>query len=304
VSGDRKPERSDLWVEEDQSGILRVRYRVTETLHSAKSELQRVDVLESAGFGRLLINDGVIMLSERDERIYHEMIAHVPLFVSPRVERALVVGGGDGGTVRELLRHATLSHCRLVEIDENVVEACRRHIPQTAATLDDPRVEVTIEDGVSYVSRTSERYDLVIVDSSDPEGPAAPLFGPEFYGQVQRILTDDGIVVSQAESPFYESSAQLSLVRILSGLFNRVRIYNYSNLSYPGGLWSFSFASNGDLCPVGDFDEKRVERSGMSFHYYNADVHRAAFALPSFQLEQLGDLLTPLKGHSAFFAKS
>jgi spermidine synthase len=295
VSGSGKRGADDLWVEEDQNEIVRVRYRVAKTLHSAERGIQRVDILETAGFGRMLLNDGVIMLSERDERIYHEMIAHVPMFVSPRVERALVIGGGDGGTVRELLRHPSVTHCKLVEIDENVVEACRRHIPQTAAALDDPRVEITIADGVSYAARTAERFDLIVVDSSDPEGPAVPLFGAEFYGDVHRVLTDRGVVVSQAESPFYESSAQASLVRVLSERFRRVRIYNYSNLTYPGGLWSFSFAAKGDLCPVGDFDPRRVERAGLSFHYYNAAVHRAAFALPSFQLEQLGSLLTPLK---------
>jgi spermidine synthase len=300
----KRAAESDHWVEEDQDEFVHVRYRVERQLHTTRSAFQRVDVVETTGFGRMLVNDGTIMLSERDERIYHEMIVHVPMFVSPSVERVLVIGGGDGGTVREVLRHASVSYCRLVEIDGEVIEACRRHIPQTAAALEDPRVEISIEDGVSYVAETAERYDLVIVDSSDPVGPALPLFGAEFYGNVERILTDEGIVVSQAESPFYEASTQISLVKVLSGLFRRVRIFNSSNLTYPGGLWSFSFAGKGDLCPVGDFDGKRVERSGMSFYYYNPAVHRAAFALPAFQLEQLGDLLTPLKGHSTFFDNS
>lgn len=291
----RRESEPDLWVEEDQDEIVCVRYRVKRKLHTARSAFQRVDIVETTGFGRMLVNDGTVMLSERDERIYHEMITHVPMFVGPSVERVLVVGGGDGGTVREVLRHASVSHCRLVEIDEEVIEACRRHLPQTAAALEDPRVEVSIEDGVSYVAGTAERYDLIIVDSTDPVGPAVPLFGAEFYGNVARILTDEGIVVSQAESPFYEAPAQISLLKVLRGLFNRVRVFNYSNLTYPGGLWSFSFAGKSDLCPVGDFDGERVERSGMSFYYYNAAVHRAAFALPAFQLEQLGDLLTPLK---------
>jgi spermidine synthase len=176
-----------------------------------------------------------------------------------------------------------------------VVEACRRHLPQTAAALDDPRVAISIEDGVSFVAATDDRYDLVIVDSSDPVGPAAPLFGAGFYEQVNRILTDDGVVVSQAESPFYEASVQRSLVRILKDRFAAVRVYNYSNLTYPGGLWSFSFASKGDLCPLGDFDDRRVERAGLSCYYYSPEVHRAAFALPAFQRKQLGELLTPFK---------
>jgi spermidine synthase len=290
----------DLWVEENQGEILRVRYRVARRLHATRSDVQRVDVVETTGFGRMLLNDGTIMLSERDERIYHEMIVHVPMFVGPPVARVLVIGGGDGGTVREVLRHPSVSYCKLVEIDAEVVEACRRHLPQTAAALDDPRVEISIEDGVSYVAETTERYDLVIVDSGDPVGPAVPLFGAEFYRNVERILSDEGIVVSQAESPFYEASTQIELVKVLGALFRRVRIYNYSNLTYPGGLWSFSFAGKGDRCPVGDFDAARVERSRMSFHYYSPAVHRAAFALPAFQLEQLGPHLTPLKAEGVF----
>ena len=190
MSEPRKPTRqpkSDRWFEEDQSDILRVRYRMEQTLYAADSEHQRVEVARSAGFGRMLINDGTVMLSERDERIYHEMIAHVPLFVLPRAERVLVIGGGDGGTVREVLRHESVEHCRLVEIDAKVLEACRKHIPQTAAALEDSRVEVSVEDGVAFVARTEDRYDLVIVDSSDPVGPAVPLFGEEFYGHVQRV---------------------------------------------------------------------------------------------------------------------
>lgn len=286
----------DRWVEEDQQGVLRVRYRAKRTLFSAKSEYQQVDIVETPGFGRMLFTDGSAMLSERDERVYHEMIAHVPLFARPGIRRVLVIGGGDGGTVREVLRHPGIEICRLVEIDETVVEACRRHLPQTAAALDDPRVDVRIEDGLTHVERGDECYDLVLVDSNDPEGPAEPLFGTRFYANVQRVLSDGGIVVSHAHSPFYNLSEQEGLLRILEEHFRYVRIYNYSNLTYPGGLWSFTFAGKGDLCPVADLDPARVERSGLDFHYYNARVHRAAFSLPQFQLDRLRPLLTPESG--------
>lgn len=281
----------DLWVEEDLQGIVRTRYRVTKTLFDATSDFQHIAIVETAGLGRMLINDGDIMFSERDEFVYHEMIAHVPLFARPGAERVLIVGGGDGGTAREVLRHPSVSYCRLVEIDRMVVDACKAHIPQTAAALDDPRVEVAIEDGVAYVARTSDRYDLVIVDSCDPVGPSEPLFGAEFYTNVRRVLNDDGIVVSHAHSPFYDAEAQTSLLRVLGESFRRVDLYNYSNLTYPGGLWSFSFASRGNACPVGDLDPRRIEESGLPFRYYSAAVHRAAFALPEFQRKQLGDLL-------------
>jgi len=148
---------------------------------------------------------------------------------------------------------------------------------------------------VAYVARTDEVYDLVVVDSSDPIGLATPLFGEEFYSNVHRILAEDGIVVSQADSPFYGLELQESLLRILAGLFRRVQIYNYSNMTYPGGLWSFTFAGKGDICPIGSFDERRVKASGLSFHYYNPAVHRAAFVHPEFQEARLGGILTPFR---------
>jgi spermidine synthase len=282
-----------LWVEELHDDVLGLRYKVKRTLFSGESEFQRIDIVETEGFGRMLFNDGLVMISERDERIYHEMISHVPLFVHPSAERVLVIGGGDGGTVREVLRHPGVLHCRLVEIDPVVVEGCRQHLRQTSEALEDPRVEVSIADGVEFVAGTDERYDLVIVDSTDPIGPATPLFGPAFYRNVQRVLNDDGIVVSQAESPFYEAERQRSLLGILRDNFSRVHIYNYVNLTYPGGLWSFSYAAKDGRCPIGGFDAKRVANAGLELEYYNARIHRAAFVLPEFQQRNLTPLLSP-----------
>jgi len=288
-----------LWVEENHDDILTLRYRVEKTLFSGESDFQHIDIVETSGFGKMLFNDSTAMISERDEFIYHEMISHVPLFVHPGAERVLVIGGGDGGTVREVLKHPTVRHCRLVEIDPLVVEGCRKHIPVTAAALEDPRAEVTIGDGVEFVAVTDERYDLVIVDSTDPVGPATPLFGPEFYGNVHRVLLDGGLAVSQAESSLLELDAQKSLLRILSTIYDRVHLYNYVNMTYPGGLWSFSFASKGQLCPLGNFDEGRVKTSGIEFRYYNPLIHRAAFALPTFQARALAPYLTPFEESQA-----
>lgn len=291
--------RPQMWIHENHQDVLQTHYRVARSLYSAQSEHQHVDVVETTGFGRMLFNDSVAMLSERDEFVYHEMISHVPLFVRPGIERVLVIGGGDGGTVREVLRHPSVSYVRLVEIDAKVVEGCRQHLPWTAATLNDPRVEVTIADGVAYVAQTRDVYDLVLVDSTDPVGPAEPLFGREFYAGVYRILANDGIVVSQAESPFYEAKMQASLLAILGEAFTTVQLYNYSNLTYPGGLWSFSFACKCATCPVGDFDPARVAASGLAFRYYNPRIHRAAFVHPEFQARNLAEHLTPLKWDAA-----
>jgi spermidine synthase len=283
-----------LWVEENHDDFLTLRYRVEKTLFSGESDFQHIDIVETSGFGKMLFNDSTVMISERDEFIYHEMISHVPLFVHPGAERVLVIGGGDGGTVREVLKHPSVRHCRLVEIDPLVVEGCRKHIPVTSAALEDPRAEVTIGDGVQFVAVTDERYDVVIVDSTDPVGPATPLFGSEFYGNVHRVLDDGGIAVSQAESCLLELDAQKSLLRILSAIYDRVHVYNYVNMTYPGGLWSFSFATKGELCPLANFDEGRVRASGIEFRYYNPLIHRAAFALPTFQAEELAPHLTPI----------
>ena len=184
----------------------------------------------------------------------------------------------------------------LVEIDRLVVDACREHIPETASALADPRCEVIISDGLDFISRApAGRYDLIIVDSTDPGGPSVPLFGEAFYAAVHRALSPQGIVVAQAESPSHEPAVQRRMLSILDASFARVQIYNYSNLIFPSGLWSFSYACKGDLCPVGDFDPQRVSRSGLRFRYYNPEVHRASFLHPQFQRDLLADVLTPWK---------
>lgn len=283
-----------LWVEETHQKAVTLRFRVRRTLFEGRSPFQKVHIVETVDHGRLLINDGMFMVCERDEFVYHEMICHVPLFLHPAPEKVLVIGGGDGGTVREVLKHRGVKECRLVEIDAMVVEACKEFLPRTASALDDPRASVTIDDGVRFVAETDERFDVVLVDSTDPYGAAAGLFDETFYSNVKKILTDQGIVVAQGESPFYEIETQKSMVEKMGSLFERVHIYNYTNLTYPGGFWSFVLASRG-LCPIGDFDRSRVEKSDLPLSWYNADLHRGAFAIPEFQRSALGASLTPFK---------
>lgn len=269
------------WVDEEYQGIVRTGFRLKKRLFRGKSPFQEVEVVQTSGHGKLLLIDGMTMVSERDEFVYHEMIAHVPLFLHPRPRRVLVIGGGDGGTVREVLRHKSVERCVLVEIDALVVDASRRFIPQTAAKLSDRRAEVRIEDGVKYVRETRERFDVVIVDSTEPFGPAKELFGPSFYKDVRRVLTADGVVVSQAGSPFYEIATIKNLGRILKPVFPVVDAYLFTNLTYPGGLWAFTFASKG-LRPVRDLRPRRVKDARMPLRWYNAQVHAGAFALPEF----------------------
>ena len=200
------------WIEENFKDRIIMRYPMKRTLFSEKSPFQQVDVVETDGFGNMLLNDNYVMITERDEFIYHEMIAHVPLFVHPEPKKVLVIGGGDGGTIREAIRHPSVEHCDLVEIDGAVIEACKKFIPLTASALDNSRVSVHVEDGVKFARQCpANTYDVIMVDSTDPIGPSEPLFGPDFYKNIHRILKRDGIVVSQAESLFYELDTQHAL---------------------------------------------------------------------------------------------
>lgn len=285
-----EPTNAHMWIEENHRGMMAFRVRVTKTLFSQQTDFQSVDVVETPYYGRMLLNDGLVMVTERDEFIYHDMITHPALFVHPLPKRVLVIGGGDGGTAREVLRHKSVEKCVMVEIDGAVVEACQKFIPQTASQLTHPKLELRIEDAVKYVAETREKFDVILIDSTDPIGPATPLFGPEFYGNVNRCLNADGIVVSQGESPFYDAPTQQALLKVIGEKFPILRMYNFNNMTYPGGYWSFSFASK-KFHPVRDFDAKRVEKSGLEFGYYNADLHKACFCLPSFMKKNVGALL-------------
>ncbi len=276
---------SDLWVEEKISECYGMRFKVEKVLFSKKSPFQTVDIVETKGHGRMLLNDGLVMLSERDEFIYHEMITHVPLFLHPNPKKVLVIGGGDGGTAREVIRHKSVQKCVMVEIDQVVVNACREFIPQTASCLDDPKIILIIEDGVKYVHETKEKFDVIIVDSTDPIGPAQPLFGIEFYRDIFSCLTEDGIVVSQGESPIYHVEMQNKLMSIINQVFPISSIYHFTNLTYPGGRWCFTYAAK--TIKPNQIDFTKVLNQKIECQYYNAEVHQAAFVLPEFMKKNL-----------------
>jgi spermidine synthase len=268
-------------------------FKVEKTLFSDQSRFQQVDVVKTHGHGCMLLNDGLIMFSERDEFAYHEMIAHVPLFVHPTPKHVLVIGGGDGGTVREVLKHQEISRVVMVEIDDMVVQACRTYLPTLSEAMDDPRLELLIEDGVKYVANTKEKFDIVIIDSTDPVGPAAPLFNRPFYEKVANLLKPDGILISQAESPWYDHEIQHAMLNNQRPFFKKLHLYLFSTLTYPGGLWSFAYGSK-NFCPIHNFEPTRVERSGILTRYYNPGVHRSAFMLPTFVAENLSSILDPI----------
>lgn len=277
----------DLWYTENHSKDVRFSIRVTNQIFSAKSEFQQIDLMESVEFGRFLTLDGLMMVTERDEFIYHEMIVHVPMATNPEIKRVLVIGAGDGGTIRELCRYDTIEHIDMVEIDEMVVDVCREHFKQTSCSLDDPRVHIYYEDGLRFVRRKENEYDLIIVDSTDPFGPGEGLFTREFYGNCYKALSEDGILINQHESPYYTQYAE-SMQRAHRGIvafFPVTRVYQAHIPTYPSGLWMFGFASK-KYDPL-EFDADRWNSLGISTAYYNTDIHRGSFALPTYVKELL-----------------
>ncbi len=285
---------SDTWFEElDAEQNLGMKFRTTKHLFSKKSPFQQVDIYNTVTHGRLLAHDGLIMVTEKDEFIYHDMITHVPMMTHPNPEKVLIIGGGDGGTAREVLRYKSVKKCVMVEIDPVVIDASREWLPQTSCQFNNPKLEILIADGVDFMKTSKETFDVIIVDSSDPIGPATPLFNIDFYKDIYARLSDDGIVVSQCESPYYHKAMQKTLLGILKDLFPRVHLYTYTNLSYPGGYWAFSFASK-TLCPLKDLKIERVKKENLEFQYYNENIHWGAFQLPSFMQKEYKNLLTPL----------
>ena len=279
-----------MWVEEKQDDFLSYRYQIKKKFFSGKSKWQEVEIVETLGHGRMLLNDKVVMVSERDEFVYHEMMAHVPLFVHPSPKKVLIIGGGDGGTAREVVRHDRVEKCVVVEIDQMVVDACREHLPSCSTGFSHPKVELIINDGIKFMRETEEKFDIILVDSTDPIGPATPLFGQDFYRDLSGALTDEGIVVAQGESPWYYSSMQNKLLEILGKFFAIVTCYNYTNLTYPGGFWSFCWGSR-KTHPLNNM----IRAKDFACRYYKQDVHRSAFVLPQFQYEQMGHLVKGMK---------
>ena len=280
-----------LWFSEMQTPNVKFSIRVERQLYSGQSEFQRIDVFESPEFGRFLTLDGYMMLTERDEFIYHEMITHVPLAVHPKVKRVLVIGAGDGGVIRELVRYPEIEDIDLVEIDELVVEVCRKYLPQTACRLDDPRVHIHYEDGLKYIRSCEDEYDLILVDSTDPFGPGEGLFTREFYGNCFKALKDDGIMINQHESPFYaeDAAACQSMHKLIVESVPISKIYQAHIPTYPSGHWLFGFASK-KYHPLRDLDETRWNLRGLSCKYYTTTLHKGAFYIPAYVERLLKDV--------------
>ena len=273
----------ELWFSEFHTPDVKHSIRVQRHLYSHKSEFQQIDIYDTPEFGKVLTLDGNVMLTERDEFIYDEMITHVPMAVHPNVQDVLVIGAGDGGVVRELARYESIRRIDLVEMDEQVLDACRRYLPGNACRLDDDRVHIYFDNALRFIRRKHAQYDLIIVDSTDPFGPSEGYFTREFYGICYNALREDGIMVNQQGSPFYHQDAeamQRSHKRIVSTL-PISRVYQAHIPTYAAGYWLFGFASK-KYHPIDDFDRDKWLALHLKTNYYTVRLHTGAFCLPAF----------------------
>lgn len=285
----KKDQTLDLWFQDsiEFGHGCSIRIKIKNILYNSRSQYQEIAILETEKLGRMLVIDGITMLTEWDEYAYHEMITHVPLLVHQKPSRILVIGGGDGGTVREILKHPEVEVVHVCEIDEEVVNACRRYLPSLASSFDDPRVNIFYEDGARFVTEQSESYDIIIVDSTDPLGPGQILFQKDFYENLKRALSKEGIAVTQCESIFLHQHVIKGVFSFARQLFPILGYYNTMVPTYPSGVIGFFFCSL-KRDPLRDIEGGRVERL-KELKYYTSEVHRSSFTLPRFA----ADLLQP-----------
>jgi len=273
----------DFWFSEMHTNNVKMSIRVEKQLFSGTSDFQRIDIFDSVEFGRFLTSDGSVIFSEKDEFTYDEMIVHVPMAVHPSVKKVLVIGGGDGGVARELSYYDEIEEIDVVEPDELFVNVCREFFPDNAKGLDDPRVKIFYRDGLRFLRGKQDQYDLIINDSTDPLGYTAGLFTKEFYGSCYKALKEDGIMVYQHGSPFFDVDEEScrTMHRKAFRSFPISRVYQAHIPTCPSGYWLFGFASK-KYHPLRDFDPVRWEKRGLKTWYYSANLHRGAFMLPKY----------------------
>ncbi|MEM0951480.1 MAG: polyamine aminopropyltransferase [Cyanobacteria bacterium P01_H01_bin.74] len=279
-----------LWVHENFQNSLSMGYKVTDMLFNAQSKFQQISIVETALMGKMLLLDGMVMTSERDEFIYHELIAHIPLLAHPCPKTVLIIGGGDGGTLREVLKHPTVERAVLCEIDEMVIDACKQFLPTIASTLnseqDAARFEIELRDGAAYVYENPNTFDVIIVDSTDPIGPGERLFTEAFYKNTKAALTESGIMVNQSESPISSPDECRRINAMLHAVFPVVKPYTACVPTYPGSQWTWTFCSNGILpnnnTGPSASQPDRVAPLTPQCRYFNADIQHAVFALPNY----------------------
>lgn len=285
-SGKIKHSRNIWFTEKNENIALSLRH-TGERLFLRYSDYQKIEIYQTEAFGKILVLDGKIVCAEEDEYVYHEMIAHVPAFAHPKPRKVLVIGGGDGGTIRELVKHEQLESIDLVEIDAQVVKASREYLPAMSQALDHAKVRLKIEDGIAFVEQCKEAsYDIVIVDSDEPEGPGKGLFTESFYQQVHKVLKPDGILVTQSESPRYNQHIFQDVFKKYRKVFGPANVHCYLMFlpSFPSGMWSFSFSSKNHGTHAPKASKEKIDDFCARFQlkYYSFDVHNSSFVLPQF----------------------
>jgi len=256
--------------------------KITEKLHEEQSPFQKIEIYQTESFGKLMVIDGYIMLTERDNFIYHEMMSHPVLFTHPDPQQVLIIGGGDCGTLREVLKHDNVKSAQQVDIDERVTRLSEIHFPELCESNSDPRAKLHFEDGINWVKNAdAASYDVIIVDSTDPVGPGEVLFSTEFYQNCQRILKKGGMLVQQSESPLlhYDSILKPMHQRMKAAGSEHTLSFNFPQCVYPSGWWSCTVSG---AKPLQSFREGDVINKTFTTRYYNNAIHKAAMALPEF----------------------
>jgi spermidine synthase len=270
------------WFDETLYADHRQSLRVERTLYDSRTGHQRLQVFENSRFGRVLTLDGVVQTTEGDEWIYHEMMAHVPILAHGAARQVLIIGGGDGGMAREVLRHTSVERLTMVEIDAGVVDFSKQYLPSlSAGAFDDPRLDLVIADGAAFVAESPDRFDVILVDSTDPVGPGEVLFTETFYGRARERLAEGGILVTQNGVPFLQPDELTNTMRALRALFADASCYLATIPTYAGGPMAFGWATNGDARAAGvETITSRHDAAGLDCRYYAPEVHVAAFSLP------------------------
>ncbi|MGL4860393.1 MAG: polyamine aminopropyltransferase [Enterobacteriaceae bacterium] len=265
-------------------------FQMDEVVFQHKSEHQDLLIFDNRDLGRVMALDGIIQTTEKDEFIYHEMMAHVPLFAQGNPEKVLIIGGGDGGSLREVCRHHSVKQIVMVEIDPSVVELCRRYLPRHSdGAFDDPRFQLVIDDGVKFVTQCEEKFDLIICDCTDPVGPGAVLFSPTFYQACARALNERGIFIAQNGVCFFQQAEAVSSYHHLTTCFQDVSFYQAAIPTYYGGMMAFAWASHDpslSQVPLNTLQE-RFNQAQIPCRYYNPAIHTGSFALPQYLLDAL-----------------
>jgi len=267
-----------LWFTELQTNQMAISLQIKETLHLEKSEYQEISVVDTYEFGRMLLLDGIIMTTIKDEFVYHEMISLPALNTHPNPKNVLVIGGGDGGAIREIVKHPKVEKAILCEIDGQVIEVSKKYLPEISCALNDPKVEVIVEDGIKYIQENKNKFDVILVDSTDPIGPAVGLFAKDFYQGIYHALKEDGIFAAQTESPWVNESLLKRVFQDIKSIFPITRVYLANVPTYPTGMWAFTMGSK-------KYDPLQVDKIAIpdtNTKYYTPAIHFNSFDLPPF----------------------